>query len=68
VWWVPGASWEEHWEILPQDNVILLRRAPDGALMRVPGPVDIAGQSLRLKATTTAEAWPPAQLYQPLLK
>jgi hypothetical protein len=67
VWWVPGASWEEHWEVLPQDNVILLRRAPDGALMRVPGPVDIAGQSLRLKATTTAEAWPPAQLYQPLL-
>jgi len=67
VWWVPGASWEEHWEVLPQDNVILLRRAPDGVLRRVLGPVDIAGQSLRLKPAGPPVPWPPAQLYQPLL-
>jgi len=67
VWWVPGASWEEHWEVLPQDNVILLRRAPDGVLRRVLGPVDIAGQSLRLKPAAAPTTWPPAQLYQPLL-
>jgi len=66
VWWVPGASWEEHWEVLPQDNVILLRRAPDGVLRRVLGPVDIAGQTLRLKPSAAPVAWPPAQLYQPL--
>jgi len=67
VWWVPGATWEEHWEVLPQDNVILLRRAPDGVLRRVIGPLDIGGQALRLKPAAAAVAWPPAQLYQPLL-
>jgi hypothetical protein len=67
VWWVPGASWDEHWEVFPQDNVILLRRAPDGVLRRVLGPVDIAGQTLRFKPATPPVAWPPAQLYQPLL-
>ena len=36
-WWVPGASWDEHWEALPQGNVILLRRGPDGQLERVTG-------------------------------
>jgi hypothetical protein len=67
VWWVPGASWDEHWEVFPQDNVILLRRAPDGVLRRVLGPVDVAGQTLRLKPAAPPVAWPPAQLYQPLL-
>ena len=42
-WWVPGASWDEHWEVLPQGNVILLRRAPDGGLTRVTGTVLVAG-------------------------
>src|SRR5262249_37207069 len=27
-WWVPAASWDEHWETLPQGNVILLRKGP----------------------------------------
>ncbi|MCA1647911.1 MAG: hypothetical protein LC797_21425, partial [Chloroflexi bacterium] len=67
VWWVPGATWEEHWEVLPQGNVILLRRAPDGALTRITGSVNVAGQTLELKAPEPAVAWPPAQLYQPLL-
>jgi hypothetical protein len=67
VWWVPGASWEEHWEVLPQGNVILLRRAPDGRLVRIDGSVDVATQVLRLKAPAASVAWPPAQLYQPLL-
>jgi hypothetical protein len=66
-WWVPGASWDEHWEVLPQGNVILLRRAPDGGLSRISGTVDVAGQSLVLKPPAAGVAWPPAQLYQPLL-
>jgi hypothetical protein len=68
VWWVPGASWDEHWEVLPQGNVILLRRAADGSLARVAGTIDVAGRSLELKSPTAGLAWPPAQLYQPLLK
>jgi hypothetical protein len=68
VWWVPGASWDEHWEVFPQDNIILLRRAPDGVLRRVLGPIDIAGQSVCLKPTAPPVAWPPAPLYQPLLR
>ncbi|HLZ29320.1 MAG TPA: hypothetical protein VKV73_18550 [Chloroflexota bacterium] len=67
-WWVPAASWDEHWEVLPQGNVILLRRAPDGALTRITGSVDVAGQVLALKAPAAPVAWPPAQLYVPLLK
>ena len=67
-WWVPGASWDEHWEVLPQGNVILLRRAPDGGLTRITGSVDVAGQALQLKPPAAPVAWPPAQLYAPLLK
>jgi hypothetical protein len=68
-WWVPGASWDEHWEVLPQGNVILLRRASDGTLTRITGPVDVApGQVLQLKPPSTPTSWPPAQLYAPLLK
>ena len=67
VWWVPGASWDEHWEVFPQDNVILLRRTADGALTRVAGSVDIAGQTVRFKPAGPPVAWPSAQLYQPLL-
>src|SRR5262249_51306846 len=35
-WWVPGATWDEHWEELPQDNVILLRLV-NGNLVRARG-------------------------------
>jgi hypothetical protein len=67
-WRVPGASWDEHWEVLPQGNVILLRREPDGALTRVTGDIAVAGQTLRLKAPVAPTSWPPAQLHDPLLK
>ncbi|MDQ6674609.1 MAG: hypothetical protein M3069_28390 [Chloroflexota bacterium] len=67
-WWVPGAAWDEHWEVLPQSNVILLRRAPDGRLARVTGSVDVAGGALQLKPPSGPVSWPPAQLYEPLLK
>jgi hypothetical protein len=66
-WWVPGASWDEHWEILPQGNVILLRRAADGTLIRVTGTVDTPGQPLLLKPVGPAQSFPPAQLYEYLL-
>jgi hypothetical protein len=67
-WWVPGASWDEHWEVLPQGNVILLRRGPNGELVRVTGSVDTPGEPLQLKPPAAPVAWPPAQLYDPLLK
>ena len=54
-WWVPGASWDEHWEVLPQANVILLRRGPNGALVRVTGSVDTpAARPLQLKPPAAA--------------
>jgi hypothetical protein len=67
-WWVPGASWDEHWEVLPQSNVILLRRAPDGGLARITGTVDTPSIPLQLKPVAQSVAWPSAQLYEPLLK
>jgi hypothetical protein len=67
-WWVPGASWDEHWETLPQGNVILLRRGPDGNLERVTGTVDTPGQPLQLKPRGEQIVWPPAQLYSALLE
>jgi len=66
-WWVPGASWNEHWEILPQSNVILLRHAADGTLTRITGSVDTPGQPLQLKPPGAPQSWPPAQLAGPLL-
>jgi hypothetical protein len=66
-WWVPAASWDEHWETLPQDNVILLTRAPDGTLTRATGTIEVPGGTLRLKSPSATESWPPAQLYAPLL-
>jgi len=66
-WWVPGASWDEHWEALPQGNVILLRPA-DGRLERVTGEIPIAGQTLQLKDPGQPVAWPPAQLGSLLLE
>jgi hypothetical protein len=66
-WWVPGASWDEHWETLPQSNVIVLRTGADGRLQRVTGAVPVAGTSLQLKPPDNQVAWPPAQLYPPLL-
>jgi hypothetical protein len=67
-WWVPGASWDEHWEPLPQGNVILLTRGPDGALQRLGGSVEVAGQQLELKTPGVPKHWPPAQLYHLLLQ
>jgi hypothetical protein len=67
-WWVPGASWDEHWEVLPQGNVILLRRGPDGRLTRITGTIDTPGQPLQLKPVGPPRAWPPAQLARPLLQ
>jgi hypothetical protein len=67
-WWVPGATWDEHWEVLPQGNVILLRRALDGALTRVAGTVQTPGQPLQLKPVAAPVTWPPAQLHELLLK
>jgi hypothetical protein len=67
-WWVPGASWDEHWETLPQSNVILLRRGAGGHLQRVTGSVPVAGTQLQLKPQGTPATWPAAQLYAPLLQ
>jgi hypothetical protein len=67
-WWVPAASWDEHWETLPQDNVILLTRAADGTLTRATGTIDVPGGTLSLKPPGPPESWPPAQLYAPLLE
>jgi hypothetical protein len=67
-WWVPAASWDEHWEVLPQANVILLRRGTDGALVRVTGTITAAGEPLQLADPGPPGAWPPAQLYATLLK
>jgi hypothetical protein len=66
-WWVPAASWDEHWETLPQNNVILLTRARDGTLTRATGSIDVPGGSLTLKPPAAPERWPAAQLYAPLL-
>lgn len=65
-WWVPGASWDEHWETLPAGNVILLRRV-NGQLVRSFGSVAVAGRSLALKDKGADGQWPHAQLYQLLL-
>jgi hypothetical protein len=67
-WSVPAASWDEHWEVLPQANVIVLRRGPDGSLVRVTGPVTAGNQTLQLKPPGPPVSWPPAQLDGPLLK
>ena len=66
-WWVPGASWDEHWETFPQENVILLRRNGSSGLQRIIGPVTVAGKTLNLKAAGQPLNWPPAQLHMPLL-
>lgn len=67
-WWVPAASWDEHWEALPQRNVVLLSRSADGSLTRVTGDVSVAGAELALKPAAAPQAWPAAQLYAPLLQ
>jgi hypothetical protein len=67
-WLVPAASWDEHWEALPQGNLILLRRGPDGALARVTGTLEVDGLPLQLKPPDPPTAWPPAQLHDALLR
>jgi hypothetical protein len=66
-WWVPGASWDEHWEPLPQDNLIVLRQV-DGKLARATGDVNVSAGTVRLKQPGPAAAFPPAQLYRYLLQ
>jgi hypothetical protein len=66
-WWVPGASWDEHWEVLPQENVILLRQR-GGKLERVVGSVVSDGWTLRLKEAGQPVSWPPGPLYPLLLQ
>jgi hypothetical protein len=66
-WWVPAASWDEHWEEFPQGNVILLARGADGRLARVGGSVEVAGREVDFKPPASPIAWAPAQLFGPLL-
>jgi hypothetical protein len=67
-WLVPPASWDEHWEPLPQGNVNLLSRGADGKLVRQTGSVDASGTQLQLKGPGAPVPFAPAQLYGPLLK
>jgi hypothetical protein len=67
-WSVPAATWDEYEDVLPQNNVILLTRGGDGKLQRTTGSVDVAGGVLALKPAGPPQAWPPAQLYRPLLE
>ena len=67
-WWVPGASWDEHWEVLPQANVILLRRAPDGAPRRasLARSTSLASRSSSSRPARARAAWPPGRSsYEP---
>jgi hypothetical protein len=66
-WSVPAATWDEHPEVFPQDNVILLTRSADGSLQRMQGSVDVAGRTLELKPAAPPQTWSAAQLYAPLL-
>lgn len=65
-WWVPAARWEEHWEALPEGNVILLRREA-GRLVRQEGTITLAGRPFELKAAPATAAdgsgWPPGRLF-----
>jgi hypothetical protein len=67
-WWVPAATWDEHWEPLQQGNVILLSRAADGSLTRLGGPIAMPGATLELKPSAAPRQWAPAQLNSALLK
>jgi len=67
-WSVPAATWDEYEDVLPQNNVVLLTRGNDGTLQRSTGSVDVAGGVLALKSPGPPRAWPPAQLYGPLLQ
>jgi hypothetical protein len=66
-WWVPGATWDEHWEPFEPGNTIVVRRV-DGRLVRQVGPVEVAGRQVMLKQPGQAGEWPPAQLHDLLLK
>jgi hypothetical protein len=47
-WMVPAANWPEHWERLPESNVIVLE-VINGKLVRNSGPIKIQGQTFQLK-------------------
>jgi hypothetical protein len=67
-WWVPGASWNEHYEPLPSGNVIVLDRI-GGKLTRLPGPIEVAGRSLALKPVgpSTIQEAPRQRVYEFLI-
>jgi hypothetical protein len=65
-WWVPAATWDEHWETLPEGNVVILRNE-DGRVRRFVGTVDVAGRELRLKDPGLPGKFAPAQLHDLLL-
>ncbi len=66
AWIVPPASWDEHPEVLPNANVILLHRQGDG-VARVTGDLQVAGRTLRLKDPPVASAPPPRNALYPYL-
>jgi len=47
-WMVPTATWESHWEIFPDGNVVLLE-VENGKLVRRQGTMTIGGLDLNLK-------------------
>ena len=47
-WMVPTATWDSHWEILPDGNVVLLE-VENGTLVRRQGTMSIGGLDLNLK-------------------
>ena len=65
-WWVPGASWDEHWEEFPAANVIVLRPG-GGHLQRIEGSVDIAGTRFALKPLGVPAVFAPGPLHDLLL-
>jgi len=59
LWQVPAATWEPHWEALPDGNIILLEME-GGRLVRRSGFLRVGGQDLHLKpATSTDSRLPP---------
>jgi len=58
LWQVPAATWEPHWEALPEGNIIVLEME-HGRLIRRSGFLRVGGQDLRLKPATSTDSRPP---------
>jgi hypothetical protein len=65
-WLVPAATWDEHWEPLPPDGLIVIR-SEHGQLLRETTPLTVDGAMLPLADPGPARSWPPGPLYAPLL-